>query len=229
MKKLLALILALVMCFSLVACGGDKAEEKPAEKPAESAKPAEPSKAPEGAGSQVKVEVDETKNYKEKVVIAYASDIFTFENAQDSGTQYNLVWNMTFRRLGFYNQISGEIEPQLAVEWKQMDETAQVWQIKLREGVKDHIGGTLGADDVVFTFDTLIDGTKVKVPNTVLAGFYESSKAVDDLIVEIKTTRPVFDLPYVLCGVMPFSKDAYDKGVEAPGAVGYGPIQSWRS
>ena len=32
MKKLLALILALVMCFSLVACGGEKADDagKPA-------------------------------------------------------------------------------------------------------------------------------------------------------------------------------------------------------
>ena len=35
MKKFLALILALVMSLSLVACGGSKAEEKPAEKPAE--------------------------------------------------------------------------------------------------------------------------------------------------------------------------------------------------
>ena len=35
MKKFLALILALVMSLSLVACGGSKAEEKPAEQPAE--------------------------------------------------------------------------------------------------------------------------------------------------------------------------------------------------
>ena len=35
MKKFLALILALVMFLSLVACGGSKAEEKPAEQPAE--------------------------------------------------------------------------------------------------------------------------------------------------------------------------------------------------
>ena len=35
MKKFLALILALVMSLSLVACGGSKAEEKPAEQPAQ--------------------------------------------------------------------------------------------------------------------------------------------------------------------------------------------------
>lgn len=40
MKKVLALILALVMSLSLVACGG-KTEEKPAEKPAETETPAE--------------------------------------------------------------------------------------------------------------------------------------------------------------------------------------------
>ena len=41
MKKYLALILALVMSLSLVACGGSKTEEKPAEKPAETETPAE--------------------------------------------------------------------------------------------------------------------------------------------------------------------------------------------
>ena len=49
MKKFLALILALVMSLSLVACGGSKTEEKPAEeKPAEE-KPAEekPAETPE--------------------------------------------------------------------------------------------------------------------------------------------------------------------------------------
>ena len=42
MKKFLALLLALVMSLSLVACGGGKTEEKPAEpeKPAETQEPA---------------------------------------------------------------------------------------------------------------------------------------------------------------------------------------------
>ena len=36
MKKILALILALAMCFSLVACGGEKADDASADKPAAS-------------------------------------------------------------------------------------------------------------------------------------------------------------------------------------------------
>jgi len=225
MKKFLALILALVMCFSLVACGGDKKDDEAA-KPSESAKPSQSTApAPSGAGSQVQVEKDEAKTYKEEVVIGYASDVFTAEPGQDSGTQYDLLTNMTFRRLGFYNQITGEIEPVLATEWKQMDNEGKVWHIKLREGVKDHIGGTLGADDVIFTFERVIDGTQVKAPNSVLAGAYESSKAVDDLTVELVLNKPIFDAPNLLCGVKVYSKDAFDQKIENPGYVSYGPYK----
>ena len=41
MKKFLALILALVMSLSLVACGGSKEAEKPTEEPAGTEEPAE--------------------------------------------------------------------------------------------------------------------------------------------------------------------------------------------
>ena len=50
MKKLIALILALAMCLSLVACGGKTEEAKPAETQAAAAAPEAEAAAPEAAG-----------------------------------------------------------------------------------------------------------------------------------------------------------------------------------
>ena len=117
MKKLLALILALVMCFALVACGGDKAEEnKPAE---ESNKPAEESKGPvqTEVNEETKSEADqwraksEGKSYNVLYIPSWAASEY-FQNS------YN-VWKEQLAAIGWNMDMQGPekytAESQLAV------------------------------------------------------------------------------------------------------------------
>ena len=85
MKKFLALILALVMCFSLVACGGDKKDDEASNSPSTSPSA---SPAPSGAGSQVQVEKDETKTYREEIILGLACDGFPGDLLQDTRSQH---------------------------------------------------------------------------------------------------------------------------------------------
>lgn len=115
MKKLLALILALAMCFALVACGGEKAEEKPAEsKPA-----AEESKAPAATEvtEETKSEADEwrAKSEGKKYNVLYIPSWAASEYFQNT----HVVWGEQFAELGWNLDMQGPekytAESQLAV------------------------------------------------------------------------------------------------------------------
>jgi peptide/nickel transport system substrate-binding protein len=67
-----------------------------------------------------------------------------------------------------------EPRPDLAVSWEATDNGA-TWTFKLRDGVKWHDGAPFTAEDVKFTFESILD-PKV---NTVMRGHFKSLKGVD--------------------------------------------------
>ncbi|MSO77528.1 MAG: ABC transporter substrate-binding protein [Alphaproteobacteria bacterium] len=77
--------------------------------------------------------------------------------------------------------------PGLAMSWRALDEN--VWEFKLRQGVKFHDGTPFTADDVVFSFERAGN-----VPNSPSSfGLYTKGKAVakvDDHTVRIATPAP---------------------------------------
>jgi len=84
------------------------------------------------------------------------------------------------------------MEPALAESWDISDDQL-TWTFHLREGVKFHNGRDLTADDVVYSFERIMD------PETGAANAYrfesvESVDAVDERTVEIRLTRPTPNL-----------------------------------
>jgi len=80
------------------------------------------------------------------------------------------------------------MEPALAESWDISDDQL-TWTFHLREGVKFHNGRDLTAEDVVYSFERIMD------PETGAANAYrfesvESVDAVDERTVEIRLTRP---------------------------------------
>ncbi len=82
----------------------------------------------------------------------------------------------------------GNLIPDLAVSWKVLDE-GSLYRFHLRPGVVFHDGSTFGAEDVVWTYQSMIDG---RVTSSKVAALepVERVEAVDELTVDFHLKRP---------------------------------------
>lgn len=80
----------------------------------------------------------------------------------------------------------------LAEEFKQVDDTT--WEFKLRSGVKFHDGSDLTADDVVATFNRVLD-PNVGSPRAFLYEMITNVEAVDELTVRFTLEYPFAPFP----------------------------------
>ncbi|MDR3536594.1 MAG: ABC transporter substrate-binding protein, partial [Acetobacteraceae bacterium] len=76
--------------------------------------------------------------------------------------------------------------PALATEWKNVDDTTM--EFTLREGVKFHNGDPFGADDVVYTINTIIADRVVSVPSNF--SFWSGAEKINDHQVRLKMKAP---------------------------------------
>jgi peptide/nickel transport system substrate-binding protein len=89
----------------------------------------------------------------------------------------------------------GEVVPCLAHSWETED--SQTWIFHLEEGVTFHNGEPFTAEDVIYTFDQILDEAYGAVRRAEL-GNMESYEAIDDYTVEITMSEPYATLTAVL-------------------------------
>lgn len=96
-------------------------------------------------------------------------------------------YDMLIRR-DFLN--GNEHVPSLALSWERLSDT--VLELKLREGVTFHNGDPFTADDVVYTFERLLNSSDDSVLAEAKTYFltFSSITKVDDYTVQIETTEP---------------------------------------
>lgn len=112
--------------------------------------------------------------------------------------------------------------PDLATSWENPEPT--VWIFNLREGVTFHDGSPLTADDVVFTFETILD-PELKARFRSLFTPIDKIEAMDPLTVKITLKEPYAPLlSYLDMGIVP--KAVVEGGGDiSSNPVGTGPLK----
>lgn len=93
-------------------------------------------------------------------------------------------------RIGF----DSEPHPDLAESWE-ASEDATEFTFHLREGVTFHNGSPLTADDVVATYEAILN-PDIAASATSVLDMIDSVEALDDLTVKFTLSAPFADLPY---------------------------------
>lgn len=163
-KSILALILTLLMVFSLAACG-EKTEE-----PSEN--------APEMVDTSF------------EVVVAASSEPEALDpQLSGAASGGNITYNV-FDFLVRMNDSGDEIIPCLATSWEKTNETT--WRFHLREGVQFSNGEAFNADDVIYTLDRIFepDSGRTTYNLKALSGW----EKVDEYTVDLLTNGNVVDM-----------------------------------
>ncbi|HXH96636.1 MAG TPA: ABC transporter substrate-binding protein [Gaiellaceae bacterium] len=117
--------------------------------------------------------------------------------------------------------------PELALSWKPNND-ASIWTFKLRPNVKFQNGKAFGADDVVATYDRLVDPNGGSQALSAYQGVLSpgGTKKVDDLTVEFHLDNPTASFPYLASSttyqaiLLPanYALGTYEKTPQATGA-----------
>lgn len=113
------------------------------------------------------------------------------------------------------------LQPELAESWTKSDDL-KTWTFKLRQGVKFHHGTPFTADDVVYTFERILDEGFGSSFRSVLSSV-ERVEKVSDYVVSFHMKTPNADLDTILgspmAGIVPHDRKP-EQLLEKPSGTG---------
>ena len=144
-------------------------------------------------------------------------------NSQRTGL---IIGHQAFDGLVHREPSTFRIVPALATEWRWVD--TKTLDFTLRTGVKFHDGSPFGADDVVYTINTIADpATRVATPSNY--SWIEGAQKTGDNTVRLTMKRPTPAALEYAAMVMPIWPKAYRERVGPDGfsraPVGTGPYR----
>lgn len=216
MKKIIAMLLALVMVFALVACGNssDNGNNANDDKGQVSDNGGE-----NNSGNNAESRDADGNGRIDKIYSALPADPVNLLPWDSKGNQRKIFYAAIYDTL--FDFIDGEYVPNIATGYTEIDETH--WEIKIHDNVYDWEGNHLTASDVVFCYNNYVDsGFAVKFDN------YAGLEAKDDttLVMSFNSANTaVAGLDHVLCNVQLYTEAAWDQDKFATSPVATGPYK----
>ena len=194
MKKLLALLLALAMIFTLAACGGSGSSAPASTGSSSSGGSSAPaSTGSSSSGGSAPAETAATPGRADgSIIVVQSSDIINWDPCASTDTNTkNCLKNMInrlFETDDYFNNI-----PILCKEYKQLDK--YTWEFKIYEGVKFFDGNELTMEDVVYSLNR---AKTTSSSGKTLLGPVEEFNIIDPYTLQIKTSTVYGSLPTAL-------------------------------
>jgi peptide/nickel transport system substrate-binding protein len=181
---------------------------------------------------------DEAESTGGHVIMATATDVKTLNPNIASDITSSHIHYLTHSRLSFDSAIDGSQIPDLADSWEISDD-GLVYTFHLNQDARFHDGEPVTADDVVFSFDSILDETSLSVRRTDLNQVVESYRAIDHHTFEltakdtfattlIKSAKLVAIVPKHIWEPIPFAEwgaAGGATGLEPDQVIGSGPFK----
>src|SRR5690625_3219988 len=176
-----------------------------------------------------------------ELIIAASADAVSLDPAGSNDVPSSNVQENIYESLTKQDE-NMEVQPSLATEWEAVEDN--VWEFKLREGVKFHDGTDFNAEVVKANIDRIID-PEVGSPRFFLYEMVTDIEVVDDYTVRFTTEYPFAPLPAHLAhsggGMVSLDlieedykameEDSKDAGTiinEKPVGTGYFKFDEWK-
>lgn len=216
-------LLALV----LVACGGAPPAAAPTAAPAADA-PA-PTAAPAAdAPASTAAPAAEAAAEPRRLVVAQGAGVESWDPPAGWDTASEWIEMNVYDCLVYPDRETGQIVGWLAESYENTSPT--VWRMNLREGVTFHNGAPFTAEDVKFSIDRIINGSREEFIVFDQWAFVKEVRIIDPLTVEIETDQPdpafLSKLSGTGCGIVPkaYVEEVGKDGLANEG-VGTGPFR----
>ena len=200
-KKLLALALSMTIVLSMSACGGGNNAEAPKED----------------------AKQESVTGYCDTITWGQGADVTSLDPHQGKETPAVTVTCQIFDTLTVVDPESGELKPQIAESWEQIDDVT--YRFKIRQDVKFHDGSALTVEDVKFSLDRAIASASVSY----IVDFIKEVKVVDDTTVEVILHAPyapaLRNLAVPFAAIVPKAIVEKDEDAFILNPVGSGPYK----
>lgn len=136
-------------------------------------------------------DVPDVPDVAQDLIIASLADAVTLDPHGTNDVPSSNVCYSVYESLVYFDENS-ELQPLLAIDWYAVEDN--VWEFKLRQGVKFHDGTDLTAAAVKASIDRLLD-PDIASPRVFILGMVEEVVVVDDFTVQFVTKFPFAPLP----------------------------------
>ncbi len=170
MKKVLALVLAAAMAFSMVACGGNS------------------NSASSGTASGSTANTVSTADGTLKLVLSTTDGSSTDDKVPTPWMNRTLPTNLMFRSLFLADSTLTSVTPDLAESYD-ISEDGLTYTIALKDGLKWSDGEALTADDVLWSIDAALGTTQV---NSIYTSAFKkiASKSSEGNVITLTLSEP---------------------------------------